>query len=180
MKPSNSKIIVSVNQEQKDSFALGSIEMSGAMKFEINYRFKSPVTATVIEGNEYLKEGDTIITHHNNFYLPSPFHLQDDIFSIAVGKTIFAKLLTTGELQPMYGNMFCERITIPTYFPLPPEQQKKYLNRVKIIDKGWTSYINGQIALHRPSAAYDIVYKYNGELKIITKIDSEQICGILI
>ena len=102
------------------------------------------------------------------------------MFSIPVGKTIFAKLLTTGELQPMYGNMLCERISIPSYLPLPPEQQKEYINRVKITDKGWTSYANGQIVLHRPSAAYDIVYKYNGELKIITKIDSEQICGVLI
>lgn len=179
MKPSNSRIIVSVNPEQKDTFKIGSIEMSGAMKFATNYRFKSPVVATVIEGNEHLRNGDTIITHHNNFYLPSPFHLEDNIFSISAGKTIFAKLLTNGDLMPLYGNIFCERIGIPTYLPLPPEQRKKYINRVKIIDKGWTPYQNGQIAYHRPNAAYDIVYPFGGELKTITKLDSEQICAVL-
>lgn len=180
MKPSNSKIIVSVNAEQKETFKIGDIEMRGAMKFEVNYRFKSPVTATVIEGNKYLRNGDTIITHHNNFYMPSPYHLEGDVFSIPAGKTVFAKIFTNGDLMPLYGNMLCERVDIPTSLPLPPEQRKKYINRVIVTDKGWTPYSNGQIVFHRPHAAYDIVYMFHGELKTITKLDSEQVCAVLL
>ncbi len=64
MQSVNSKIIVKVNLDQKNSIMVGDVLLSTATKFETNYREKSPVIAEVVNGNEYLKKRDLIISIH--------------------------------------------------------------------------------------------------------------------
>lgn len=176
----NKRVIVRVDMEQKGFTLIGGVKMQMALKFEQNYREKSPVIATVVSGNNYLKEGDIIVTHHNHYLPPSPYQLEEDLFSIPFNKTIFAKVSKSGNLTAICGNVLGNRIPIETKFELPSEMQKTYIDRLIIADKGWSSFKNGTTVLHKPNAGYDIVYNWNGIEKRVTKVDCEQICGILI
>lgn len=178
MKPCNDKILVSCDLNQKDKITIDGVEFSTAIKFETNYREKSPTIATVVHGNAYVKEGDVLLCHHNTFYTPSPFYLQDDLFSIpAKGEIIFA-IIKNGGLYPIYDNIICDKVEIETLIPLPPSQ-KKYSNNTAIVkDAGLLPFKKGQTIFFRPFANYDIVYVLNGVETRVTKIFSPQICGI--
>jgi len=179
MKPANNKIIVQVNPDQKDTIKIGDIEFQSALKYEVNYRYKSPTIATVVEGNDIVREGDVLLCHHNLFYLPSPYHLNEDFFSVPFSKVLFAKLISDGTLIPICGNMICEEIPIKYYLMMPPELQQVHKNRYKVVDGGWTMYKKGDIVFTRPSSGYTIIYNVNGEERKAVKVDSEMICGVL-
>lgn len=179
MIPVNSKIIVQVNPNQKDTVKLGDTVVKCAYNYEVNYRIKSPVIGIIVHGNEFIKEGSITIFHHNNFYLPSPYHLQDDLFSVPFGKTVFGTLNENGDLNPLCGNILCKWIDIETTFPLPPEQRKKYIDRYEIINPTGTIYKKEQIIFTRPHSGYEIVYIWNGIEKKILKVHEEMVCGLI-
>lgn len=178
MIPANNKIIVSVNMAQKDAMKIGDIEVKTGLIFETNYREKSPVLAKVEQGNKLIRSGSIIIVHHNHFYPPSPYHLYDNLFSIPTNHTIFATLNQDGSLQAVYGNLLGERVDIETTIPLPPEQRKKYHDRM-VVTHGWGQYSSGKLVFSRPYAPYDIVYNFGGEIKRVTKLNSEMVVGVL-
>lgn len=180
MIPVNNKILVRVNLKQKDTMLVGGVELKTATSFDDNYRERSPVVAEVVTGNIFLKSGDIIICHHNHFYSPSPYYLQDDLFSIPFNKTVFAKVNKKGKLSPICGNMIGQRVPVKTELELPPEHQQKYIDRLFITDRGWTSYKNGTTILCRPNAPYDIVFNFNGVEKRVTKVPEDQVVGILL
>lgn len=179
MKNVNDRILVRVDMRQKNEMVIGGVKCKTALKYEANYREKSPVIAQVIEGNKWLKENDAILCHHNHFYPPSPYFVQDDLYSIPANHTIFAILNPDGSVNPVYGNVIAERIPIETTLPLPPELRKYYADRGKIVDGGWTKYKIGDLVFTRPSAPYDIVYIFGDVEKRITKIDSQMICAVV-
>lgn len=179
MKSVNNKIIVRVDLDQKNSMKIGEVVLSTAIKFDLNYREKSPVIAEVVSGNEWFKKRDLLIFHHNHFYSPSPYFLQDDLYAVPFNKTILAKINKDGTLSAVCGNILGQRISIENNLSIPIEHQKKYVDRLLVTDAGWTEYKKGQTVIHRLNAGYDIVYNLNGEEKRVTKLDSEQICGIL-
>lgn len=179
-KSANNKILVSVDMKQKDTMDMGGIKVSTALSFEVNYREKSPVIAKVEQGNEYLKTGEIIITHHNNFYYPSPYYLYDNLYSIPANHTIFAVLKPSGELEAVYGNILGERVDIESFLPLPPEQRQKYDDRIIVTDNGKTVYEAGQMVFTTKSAPYDIVYNFGGEVKRITKVNTQFVVGVAI
>lgn len=178
--PANNKILVSVNMKQKDTIKIGDIEVSMALKFENNFREKSPTVACVVHGNAYVKEGDILLCHHNTFYTPSPYHLYDNLFSIpANGNLLFMRLDDQGEAKPIFGNLVCERVKVETAIPLPPEKVRTYIDRATVIDPGLTRYKKGQLIFHRPSAGYDIVYLFNRVEKRVTKVPDWQVCCVV-
>jgi hypothetical protein len=179
MKPCNNKILVSVNHSQKESIEIGGGLFSLANEYESNYREKSPVICTVIEGNDLVSKGDVLLCHHNLFYLPSPYHIQDDLFSVPFGKTLFAKVYSDGTLEPICGNMLCDRVDIETTIPLPPEQRKKHIDRVVVKNPGWTMYKKEQLLFTRPHSYYEIVYNFSGKETRVHKCDSEMVMGFI-
>mgnify|MGYP000149002535 FL=1 len=180
MKAANDKILVKVDLKQKNKMLIGDVLFSTALKYDTNYREKSPVMAEVVQGNKFISKGDILLCHHNMFYLPSPHHIQDDIFSIKFNnRTVFAKVLKNGRLSAICGNVLGERVIIPSNFDVPPEFKKSYTDRLKITDKGWTTFKNGTTVLCRPNAPYDIVYNFNNKEIRVTKLDSEQILGYI-
>lgn len=159
---------------------VNGITVKLATEFDKNYRERSPVLCEVIRGNGYVLNGDILLAHHNSFYLPSPYHLHDDLFSIPFnGNIAFAEIGENGDLIPLCDNLICERIIIETYLPLPPEQQKSYINRALVKDGRGTPYKKGQIIFHRPNAGYEIVYIWQTIEKRVIKVPAEQVCGIL-
>lgn len=177
MESVNNKILVSCDNGQKDFFKIGGSIFRSANIYETNYRLKSPVIAKVVESNEILNENDILLCHHNLFYLPSPYHLYDNLFSVPFSKVLFAKIFEDGELFPICGNILGERIEIPQKFH--NVSCETYTDRIKVTNAGTTKYKEGQILFTRPSAPYDVSYIINGEQKIATKISEDMVCGIM-
>jgi hypothetical protein len=177
MRPANKKIIVRVQMAQKDTMKLGDLIVRTATKYETNYREKSPVVAEVVEGNKIVRNGQIILCHHNHFYPPSPYYLDGDRFAIPANQTIFCIVHHDGGIHPVYGNMICKRVQIPSTIPLPPEQVKTYNDRVIVVNPGSTQYKAGDLLFHRVSASYDIVYNINKVENRITKLHEEWVIG---
>lgn len=162
--------------KQKTKLTIGGVVYQTAMKFEVNYREKSPVVAQVVLGNKILQYGDVLLCHHNSFYHPSPYHVQDDLYSIPFNRTIFAILRSDGGINPVMGNIIGDRIPIPT--PLQIPQPETYKDRIRVINGGWTKYKEGDIVFTRPSAPYDIVFIVGNIEYRVTKVPDNQVCGV--
>jgi hypothetical protein len=178
MKPTNNKILVRVNPDQKNTMMIGGVEVCLALKYATNYREKSPIIAEVMSDTEHLYQGDFILCHHNHFS-GKTYHLQDDLYSIPANHTIFAILHPSGELSPVYGNLLAAKVEIETPLPLPPEQREYYKDRGVILDGGWTEFKRGDLVFTRPSSLYEIVYIWGQEERRICKINSEMICAVV-
>lgn len=179
MKPIGNKIIVTCDANQKDTAIISGSVFRMALNYEVNYRIKSPTISTVVEGNFLVRKGDVLLCHHNLFYLPSPYHIYDNLFSIPFSKVLFAKILEDGSLLPICGNILGNKVDIETPLPLPPEQRKQYTDRIIVTNAGYTKYKKGDMLFTRPSAPYEIVYNWNGEQKSVIKISEDMVCGIL-
>lgn len=158
---------------------VGGVTVKTALEFDKNYRNRSPVVGQFAETNEYFKEGELALFHHNHFYPPSPYFLQDDLFSVPMTKSIFGVLDSQGEMTPVMGNIVVKTIPIPTLLDVPREMQQNYINRYEIVNSGWTTYKKGDIIFTRPHAGYPIVYIWNGEERTVIKVPDDQVCGIL-
>lgn len=179
MKATNNKVIVRVDMAQKNAMYIGDVLVKTALAYEKNFRERSPVIGQIMEDNRYLSKGQLAIFHHNHFYEPSPYYLQDDLFSVPLNKTIFATLDSQGLASPVFGNVFCKTIPIPSEIDLPPDHKKDYINKYEIVDPGWTKYRPGQIIFTRPYSGYEIVYNWGGDERRVIKVDSEMICGVV-
>ena len=157
---------------------IGDILFSTAGAWDKNYRERSPVIGTIAETNEYLREGQVAVFHHNNFYLPSPYHLYDDLFSVPMGKTIFGTLDVDGNISPTFGNLICERIELESTLLLPSEEKLYYIDRYLVWDGGWTMFKKGDLVFTRPHSGYEIVYIWGNIEKRVVKVDSEMVCGV--
>jgi len=125
--------------------------------------------------------GEILIVHHNTLYTPSPYHLGDNLFSIpSNSKILFAKLEEDLSLTPLLGHFFCERVEIPSDFPLPPEYIKHYDDRVRVTDPGQTRYKTGQLLFTRPFSYYEIVYIINNQQKRVIRCHEDMVVGYLI
>lgn len=178
MIPVNNKVLLECDPFQKEQALIGENLFRCANLFETNYRYKSPTIAKVVEGNQYLLEGDVLLCHHNLFYQPSPYFIQDNLFSVPFSKVLFAKILSDGSLQAICGNLLGNKIVKETFLPLPPERQEFYNDRFIINDAGWTRFKKGQTIYARPSSCYDIIYHLNGVQKSVTKISEDMIIGV--
>lgn len=177
-KAANNKIVVRVDPRQKNEFKIGDTVVAAALLFENNYREKSPVAGVIVHGNEYLREGEVALFHHNHFYQPSPYWIGDDLFSVPFNKTIFGVLDESGDINPMCGNIICERVPVEYAMPVPVEEQKTHTDRARVINPGQAPYKEGQLIFHRPSAGYDIVYNWNGYERRVTKVHEEMVIGL--
>lgn len=179
MKSVNNKILVKVDLSQKDYFDVGGATVRSATEFDKNYRNRSPVVGQFAESNKIFKQGDFALFHHNHFYQPSPYFVQDDLFSVPMTPAIFGVLNSQGEMIPVMGNMTVKLIKIPTLMDVPDDQQETYQNRYEIINPGWTTYKAGDIIFTRPLAGYEIVFTWNNIEKRVIKVPDSQVCGIL-
>lgn len=175
----NNKILISVNPKQKEIMEIAGVKISTFYDFDTNYRYRSPTVAVVESEKGELKKGDILLIHHNLCYLPSPYHLYDDLFSVPYSKVLFAKISDNGDIQPVCGNLICKEIEIESFVDIPLDHKKVHLNRYQILHPGGTSYRPNDIIFTRPSAGYTIIYNWNGIEKKAVKVDSEMICGIL-
>lgn len=179
MKSTIGRLLVSVNAEQKDKMTINGVMLKMAHLFENNYRERSPVICQAEEDTYFVKKGQLLICHHNHFYAPSPYFVQDNLYSIPIGKSIFCILNMDGSVNPICGNIICERVIIPSLLEVAPEIQEKYIDRLIVLDGGWTSYKKGDLVFTRPYSYYQIVYAVDEVEHRIHKCDSEMIMGVI-
>lgn len=179
MRVVQNRLLVRVNMKQKDEFTIGGVTVKAALPFETNYREKSPVVGLIVQGNAYVPNNELAIFHHNHFYHPSPYFLQDDLYSVPFNKTLFGLIDDAGDIQPMCGNIICKRVPIEYAIPVPVEQQKTHIDRALVVRPGDTRYKVGQIIFHRLNAGYDISYNWNGQERRITKVSSDMVVGLV-
>jgi len=175
----NQRVIVRVDMTQKNTMLVGGVQVMTALKYETNYREKSPVIAQVVEGNEHLAVGSYLLCHHNHFYDRSPYYLYDDLYSIPANHTIFAVMRSSGKLSPVYGNVLAEKVPVETAIPIPAESRTYHKDRGLILQGGWTKFRPGDMVFTRPSAIYEIVYIWGEEKKTVCKINSTMICAVV-
>lgn len=180
MKATHDKILVRCDDSQKDSVRIWGKQFKMALPFETNYRVKSPTVCFVVDGNAYVKAGDVLLTHHNLFYKPSPYHLYDDIFSVPFSKVLFGIIQSDGSVTPICGNIFGKKVDIETAIPLPPEQRSQYTDRIIVEKSSNPKYKKDQLLFTRPSSPYDIIYHWGDEQRTITKISDDMVCGVLV
>lgn len=164
---------------QKDRISVNGVEVLTALKFETNYREKSPVVAEVVEGNKHVLPGEVLLCHHNMFYPPSPYFLYDDLFAVPYRPTLFAVLSKIGEIRPICGNIICERLLVETVLPVPEKYRKTHITKSLVLDGRGTRFSPNDTIFHRPHAGYDIVYVWDGVENRITKVHQDQVCGFV-
>lgn len=179
MRVIHDRLLVRVNMRQKDEFTIGGVTVKAALPFENNYREKAPVVGLIVQGNNYIKEGSIGLFHHNHYYPPSPYFLQDDLYSVPFNKTLFGLIDDAGDIQPMCGNIICQRVPEEYALPVPVEQQKTHIDRAIVVKPGDTMYKPGQLIFHRLNAGYDIVYNWNGVEKRVTKVHADMVVGVV-
>lgn len=175
----NEKILVSCNIEQKQFMQIGDQKFYMATLFEKNYREKSPVLAVAQQNKGIVSRGTVLVCHHNHFYEPSPYFVNDDLFSIPFNHTIFLTIDNEGNPHPVCGNLIVKKVNIPTPLPVPPEDEKQYIDRYIVEDGGYTPYKKGQLIFTKPNSGYEIVYIYNDIEKRVIKVNSEMVLGFI-
>jgi len=178
MNPCSQKILVRVNAGQKEEAFIGGKLFLMAKNYGVNYREKSPVLAEVIQGHGL--EGNYLLCHHNMFQGDAcPNHLNDDLYSIPFShETVFVKIDTSGNPQTILGNIACERIMLESTVELPPDMQKPYIDRVRVISAG-NGYSEGQFIFVVNYSPYHICYTVDGVEKQICKVYKDDIIGFV-
>lgn len=172
------RILVRVNTEQKEYANIGGVECFLAQKYNPNNREKSPVLAYVIVGNDEIKEGFFIITHHNYFVEYSPFHVDADIYSIPYSENIFVVIDSEGNAAPVCGNITAERIEENEAIGMADPKRLHYHDRVRVLS-GACGFKKDDEILTLPFSDYEILYNWNGIEKRIIRVYSKNIVAVL-
>jgi hypothetical protein len=178
MRATWNKIVVRVNHNQKDQIQIADIVFQRALKFETNYRVKSPVMAEVLEGNDEIATGSHIICHHNRFQEHSAYHIEGDLYSIPCNDSIFLRIDNEGNPHSLFENIICERIQVDTKYYIPDEKKRSYHDRVRVISDGYGFNVGDEILTYN-LADYEIVYHWQNQEKRIIKVKKTDIVAII-
>jgi hypothetical protein len=172
------RLIVSVDLEQKRDAVVNGISFALGKKYNHNFRESSPVVAIVQESENGFLKDDVLICHHNHFYGDSPFRIEEELYSIPINRSIFAKISDNGELLPICDNIICTRVDKEYLLSIPPSSRKTYDDRL-IIQTAAYGYRKGQLVFTEPKADYEIIYVWDGEEKRVIKVWKEDIVAVL-
>ena len=174
----NKSILVRADLSQKDEIDIGGNTFKTGKGYNENFRERNPVVAYVERGTIEIPNGSYIVCNFNYFEEESPLRLSDNLFSIPINEEIFAIVDNKGELHPVYGNLFVERVTKETKIELPEELKKPHANQ-GIISKNVRGFKKGDYVFWLPFSDYEIVYSWNGEEKRVIKVHYNEMVGIL-
>lgn len=176
MKLEKNHILVKVDLNQTEKAEISGLEFFTAKTYSDNWREKSPVVCKVIQGAGYVKKGHFLVCHYTHFYGESPYLLYDGYYSIPCDEMIIARILSDGELIPMFGNILCGRIKKEYVFEVPVDYVKTELSRV-IVAFDCSEYKKGTEIFILRYSDYEIVYMWNGKEHRYIKISSDEVVG---
>lgn len=184
IKPIKGNILVSVNLYQKDEVDIGGNILMTGKKYNENFRERNPVVAFVEKGNKEIPTNSHIICNYSYFDLDSPFEISDNLigtkeafrlYSIPVNEEIYAKVDDDGNIEPVCGNVFIERIMKENKFDIPEELKKEHINKGIAL----TGIFKDKLIFFLPYANYEIVYQWNGKERRVIKVFEKEITGYL-
>lgn len=192
MKPLKSKVLVSVNLNQKSSY---EVELAEGLtiwmdsNFGADGRIASPTIATVVETDlKGLLKGDIILCHHNTFNMGSiSGNLVGDTgvkdengHSLFVINTDFIYIrIRNGKLLPMEGYMIVERIKKENKSVIIQEMGNEP-TRFKVIDtgEGCEPVKNGDVIYCFKYSDYEIEYNLNKKKHSVIRVKIDDVLGI--
>lgn len=183
MLPALNHIIVRVDLSQKDERLIGGIKMLSGKRYSENFREKNPIVAEVVTPGVAagVRKGDFIVCNYNYFDWASPYSISKELYSIPMDQEIFARVETQGNLIPLFGNLFVERIKKESALALPPDYEKNYWDRGVIIHScsNGAGFRKGDFIFFYPMSDYEIVYNWKGEERRVIKIHKSEIVGFI-
>jgi hypothetical protein len=157
---------------------LGGKRLLTQKKYNINYREKNPVVCFVVKGSDNIPPGTFLVCNYSHFEEESPYHMYDNMFSIPVDISILGRIDDFGELHPMCGNVFVERILKPHAIDIPKDFEKPQINHgyISVSGEGWE---RGQEIFWFNYSDYEIVYFWKGIEKRRIKVENTEIVGFI-
>ncbi len=180
MKPTERRIIVYCDLEQKGTILVAGKSFHCVPKFATNYREKSPVVAVVKDGNGKIPNETIIIAHYTYFYGDSHYALGDGLFSIPFSENIFCTIDNQGNAHSIGGNIIAQRVEkkLPGDLRQPPANYKNYKDRLIILSDG-EGFTAGQMVFTIPLSDHEIVYHWEGQERRVIKVLAADITAIL-
>lgn len=178
MKPTNDKIVVRVEADQKFKIEVNGLDFLLAKEYNNNRREKNPVVCEVVTGNSKIKKGTFLLIHHNRFAEHSPYELEEGLYAIPYDRSIFARIDENGEPHSLNGNIIAKRVEKQASVEVAASYKKNYFDRVIILNNGY-GYKKGDEVFTFQYSDYEIVYVWKGEEKRVVKVFVEDICGKL-
>jgi len=176
MLPSNDKILVEVEYDQKSNVSMGGGVFLLAKEFSENRRESQPVVCKVVYGNNNIKNGTYLLVHHNRFVETSPHHLGGNQYSLAYNESIFAKIDEEGNAHSLCDNIIVEQVFDNDSELIPDNLKKPNKTKYKVIGNGY-GFKKGQAVFAYPFSNYEIVYIFKGVEHRVIKLKKSDIVG---
>ncbi len=177
MTPLRDRILIESLLDQKQAFYFAD-----GMKFHLvpnrhlyeqNSRETMPVVAKVLQAGAGVPEsiiGQYVVLHHNTVFDPE-FHIQahEGISQsvIPYDKWVMGWIDEKGDLQPLNGNIICERIPehIDSVFEVPEAARKTCVNLMKVLRSSSPEAKEGHAIIVYKHSDYEVVYMWGTEEK---------------
>jgi hypothetical protein len=172
-------ILVQVDTSQKVEAVIGDSKVFTGKRYNVNFREKNPVLATVIDGYGGFKKGATIVCNYNYFDDDSQFLVSDGIFCIPVDEEIYAIIDEEGEWHPVCKNLLVGRVPIEHIIDIPEELRKNQHDRGMVI-RGNGKYKAGDFIFWLPYSDLEMIYLWEGVEKRAIRVSNEEVCGVFV
>lgn len=176
-------IIVEVDYAQNTLLEVNGTFIKSARQYSDNWREKNPSVALIMEGNEKFTKGQFILCHYNHFEWNSEYLISETnnkgIYAIPDNDMILGIINDEGDLMPINGNIFVDRIYQKNgIFEIPKEYEKPFIDKVKVIQDGG-GYHTGDIIYTYRYGNYEIFYVWENKEKRAFKVDVNDIVGVV-
>lgn len=194
MKPRRKHLIVKSYDEQKEIHQVKLndgkvINIYIGRRYNENGREQSPVVCEVLSVGEDVKEiseGDLLITHHNllsNEAITIERNLAEQytILSVPNDNHLYAKILPSGELEPVNGNCIAKRIKkeVNTSLAVPFEMTEDLMFDLVSVSKEIDFVKAGDRVLCYKHSDYEMVFHFENKEQRAIRIWKEDILGIV-
>lgn len=179
MKIPNNHLLLSVDMEQRDRLTIAGSEMLSAARYSENWRHKSPAVATVVQGNDQILTGWTIVctyTIFNDTVGESPYSIGDGLFVVPVGDLIMGRIDENGNFHPLCDHIVVREVEKPTFLPMPDEFRKPKVNHGFVVSE-CAGYKEGDEILWLNYSNYQVLWKWDGEDRSVVVIEKAEVCG---
>jgi hypothetical protein len=177
IQPKVNSVIVSVNRNQKQSTEIEGAKILLAKEYSTNRRESQPVLCTVVEGNEKVLRGTSLLVHHNRFSEYSPYHLGDNLYSLPLTESIYARIDEKGNPHQMFENILVERLYLNDNPLIPAHLKIAHENKYKVVQKGY-GLKKGQIIFCFNFSDYEIIYQWKGVERRAVTVKYKDIVGV--
>lgn len=171
-------ILVRCDKEQKSRLSIAGQDFLTPKQYSRSWRERTPVVCEVIQGTAEIPNGTFLLCSFTRFDENSPLWIQDDLYALPLDELIFASINEDGSLNPLFDNVFVERIMIPIPIKIPDDLEKPYFTQ-GYVAQDTVGFKKGQHIIWLPFSDYLNIYYWKGEEKTAIKVEKAEICGVI-